>query len=232
MEHELSTITILLNSLVESATGQDPHLPDQGVIAWFIVLLSAAIFIPLSRRFSVDEPGRFQQLLEIGVESINAMLDGFIGPNGRRYFPVMAGFAFFILASNLITNVPGFQPPTGDLNTTAALGLMSFVTYNVIGMRVQGASYFKQFVGDPIYLAPLMIPIEILSHLSRPLSLAIRLFGNIFAEHTLAGVFFILLPVGLPLVFAPLGVFVAFMQTFVFTMLSMVYIAGALEHGH
>jgi len=232
MEHELSTITILLNSLVERFTGHAAHLPDQGVIAWFIVVLSAVIFIPLSRRFSVDQPGKLQQLLEIGVESINAMLDGFIGKNGRKYFPVMAGFAFFILASNLITNVPGFQPPTSDLNTTVALGLMSFLTYNAIGIRNQGLGYLKQFIGDPWWLFPLMIPIEILSHLSRPLSLSIRLFGNIFAEHTLAAVFFILLPVGLPLVFAPLGVFVAFMQTFVFTMLSMVYIAGALEHGH
>jgi F-type H+-transporting ATPase subunit a len=232
MEHELSTITILLNSLVGSITGHEAHLPDQGVIAWFIVVISAVIFIPMSRKFSVDQPSKLQQLLEIGVESMNAMLDGFIGPNGRIYFPVMAGFAFFILTSNLITNVPGFQPPTGDLNTTAALGVMSFLYYNYLGIRAQGSGYAKQFIGDPPAMAPLMIPIEVLSHLSRPLSLAIRLFGNIFAEHTLAGVFFILLPVGLPLVFAPLGVFVAFMQTFVFTMLSMVYIAGALEHGH
>jgi len=232
MEHELSTITILLNSLVGGITGHEAHLPDQGVVAWFIVVVSAAIFIPLSRKFSVDNPGKAQQLLEIGVESINAMLDGFIGPNGRKYFPAMAGFAFFILASNLITNVPGFQPPTGDLNTTVALGVMSFLYYNFLGIRAQGFAYAKQFIGDPPAMAPLMIPIEILSHLSRPLSLSIRLFGNIFAEHTLAGVFFILLPFGLPLIFAPLGVFVAFMQTFVFTMLSMVYIAGALEHGH
>jgi F-type H+-transporting ATPase subunit a len=109
---------------------------------------------------------------------------------------------------------------------------MSFLYYNFLGIRAQGFAYAKQFIGDPPAMAPLMIPIEILSHLSRPLSLSIRLFGNIFAEHTLAGVFFILLPFGLPLIFAPLGVFVAFMQTFVFTMLSMVYIAGALEHGH
>ena len=232
MEHELSTITILLNSLAGRITGQEAHLPDQGVIAWFIVVVSALLFIPMSRKFSVDQPGKAQQLLEIGIESINAMLDGFIGANGRKYFPTMAGFAFFILASNLITNVPGFQPPTGDLNTTVALGVMSFLYYNFVGIRAQGLGYTKQFIGDPWQMFPLMIPIEILSHLSRPLSLSIRLFGNIFAEHTLASVFFILLPVGLPLVFAPLGVFVAFMQTFVFTMLSMVYIAGALEHGH
>jgi F-type H+-transporting ATPase subunit a len=232
MEHELSTITILLNSLVGRITGHEAHLPDQGVIAWFIVVVSALAFIPMSRKFSVDKPGKAQQLLEIGIESINAMLDGFIGANGRKYFPAMAGCAFFILTSNLITNVPGFQPPTGDLNTTVALGVMSFLYYNYLGIRAQGFGYAKQFIGDPPAMAPLMIPIELLSHLSRPLSLSIRLFGNIFAEHTLASVFFILLPVGLPLVFAPLGVFVAFMQTFVFTMLSMVYIAGALEHGH
>ncbi len=232
MEHELSTITILLNSLVESFTGTDPHLPDQGVVAWFIVVLSTVIFVPMSRRFSIDEPGRAQQMLEIGVESINALLDSVIGAGGRKYFPVLGGFAFFILSSNLITNVPGFQPPTSDLNTTVALGVMSFLFYNYLGIRAQGLGYAKQFIGDPWQMFPLMIPIEILSHLSRPLSLSIRLFGNIFAEHTLAGVFFMLVPFGLPLVFAPLGVFVAFMQTFVFVMLSMVYIAGALEHGH
>ena len=232
MEHELSTITILLNSLVESFTGTDPHLPDQGVVAWFIVVVSTLIFGVTSRRFSIDTPGKSQQMLEIGVESLNAMLDGFIGRGGRKYFPILGGFAFFILASNLITNVPGFQPPTGDLNTTVVLGVMSFLLYNSIGIGAQGVGYSKQFIGDVWWMAPLMIPIEILSHLSRPLSLSIRLFGNIFAEHTLAGVFFVLLPFGLPLVFAPLGVFVAFMQTFVFVMLSMVYIAGALEHGH
>lgn len=232
MEHELSTITILLNSLAGRITGHEAHLSDQGVIAWFIVVVSALFFIPMSRKFSVDQPGKAQQLLEIGIESINAMLDGFIGVNGRKYFPAMAGFAFFILASNLITNVPGFQPPTGDLNTTVALGVMSFLYYNFVGIRAQGFGYTKQFIGDPWQMFPLMIPIEILSHLSRPLSLSIRLFGNIFAEHTLASVFFILSPFALPLVFAPLGVFVAFMQTFVFVMLSMVYIAGALEHGH
>ena len=232
MEHELSTITILLNSLVENFPGTEPHLPDQGVIAWFIVVFLAVIFIPMSRRFSIDSPGWPQQMLEIGVESINAMLDGFIGPEGRKYFPVLGGFAVFILISNLITNVPGFQPPTGDLNTTVVLGVMSFLFYNFIGIRAQGIGYAKQFIGDPVWMAPLMIPIETLSHLSRPLSLSIRLFGNVFAEHTLAGVFFTLFAFGLPLIFAPLGVFVAFMQTFVFVMLSMVYIAGALEHGH
>ena len=110
--------------------------------------------------------------------------------------------------------------------------MMSFLFYNYLGIRAQGFGYATQVIGDVWWMIPLMVPIEVISHLSRPLSLSIRLFGNIFAEHTLAAVFFMLVPFGLPLIFAPLGVFVAFMQTFVFILLSMVYIAGALEHGH
>jgi len=232
MEHEISALTEWLNVAVASFTGHEAHLPDQAVMSFFIVAVSAVVFPILSRRLSLDEPGPFQQMLEIGVESVNTMLDAFIGENGRRYFPVMGTFAFYILAANLLAFFPGFQPPTADLNTTVALGVLSFLYYNYVGIRAQGRHYADQFIGDPWWLFPLMIPIEILSHLSRPLSLSVRLFGNIFGEHTLAGVFFVLLPIGLPVVFAPLGIFVAFMQTFVFVMLSMIYIAGAVEHGH
>lgn len=232
MEHEISVITAWLDALLTEATGQSVHLPDQAVVSFAIVIVSALVFPLLSRRFSMYEPGVVQQMLEIGVRSVNTMLDAFIGKNGRRYFPVMGAFSFYILVANLVAFIPGMQPPTSDLNTTVSLALVSFVYYNAIGIKAQGAAYFKQFLGDPIWLAPIMIPIEILSHLSRPLSLSVRLFGNIFGEHTLAGVFFMLLPLGLPVVFAPLGVFVAFMQTFVFVMLSMIYVAGALEHGH
>jgi len=232
MEHEISVLTDWLNAAVGAYTGHEAHIPDQAVMSFFLVVVSAVVFPLLSRSFSLDEPGPVQQMLEIGVESVNTMLDAFIGENGRRYFPVMGTFAFYILAANLLAFIPGFQPPTSDLNTTVALGVLSFLYYNYIGIRAQGWNYADQFIGDPWWLFPLMIPIEILSHLSRPLSLSVRLFGNIFGEHTLAGVFFILLPIGLPVVFAPLGIFVAFMQTFVFVMLSMIYIAGAVEHGH
>lgn len=231
MEHETSALYSWLHGFFDSALGPGV-VTDQAVMAWFIVLLSVILLPVLSRRFSMYQPGIVQQMLEIGVASINTMCDTFIGKNGRKYAAVMGPIAFFIVVSNLLAFIPGFQPPTSDLNTTVALGLISFVIYNFVGIRAQGIHYAKQFIGDPWYMFVLMVPIEILSHLSRPLSLSIRLFGNIFAEHTLAGVFFMLLPIGLPVVFAPLGVFVAFMQTFVFVMLSMVYIAGALEHGH
>lgn len=231
MEHETSALYNALHGFFDATFGPG-FITDQAVMAWFLVLFSAIVFPLLSRSFSLYKPGVVQQMLEIGVSSINTMCDAFIGENGRKYAKVMGPIAFFIITANLLAFFPGFQPPTSDLNTTVALGVISFIIYNFIGIRAQGGEYAQQFIGDPWWLFPLMIPIEILSHLSRPLSLSIRLFGNIFAEHTLAGVFFMLLPIGLPVIFAPLGIFVAFMQTFVFVMLSMIYIAGALEHGH
>ena len=157
MEHQISLITEWSNAALTSLLGHDPHLPDQGVVAWFIVVTTVIVLVPMSRRFSLHEPGVGQQMLEIGVDSINTMLDAFIGEHGRKYFPLMGGFAFFILTSNLITNIPGFQPPTADLNTTVALGVMSFLYYNFVGIRAQGAGYFKQFVGDPLWLTPLWL---------------------------------------------------------------------------
>lgn len=232
MEHETSALYNWLHGFFDSTLGPGV-VTDQAIMAWFIVAVSAIVFPLLSRSFSTYRPGVAQQMLEIGVDSVNTMADAFIGEDrGRRYVSVMGPIAFFILAANLAAFFPGLQPPTSDLNTPVALGLIAFVIYNFVGVRNQGMTYAKQFIGDPVWLAPLMIPIELLSHLSRPLSLSVRLFGNIFGEHTLAGVFFAMLPIGLPVIFAPLGIFVAFMQTFVFVMLSMIYIAGALEHGH
>jgi len=231
MGHETSALYNWLHGILDAAFGPG-FITDQIVMSWFLVLVCAIVFPLLSRSFSLYNPGKVQQMLEIGVSSINTMCDAFIGKNGRKYAAVMGPIACYILLANLLAFIPGFQPPTSDLNTTVALGLISFLIYNFIGIRAQGLHYFKQFIGDSVLLMPLWLPIEILSHLSRPISLSIRLFGNIFAEHTLAGVFFFLLPIGLPVLFAPLGVFVSFMQTFVFVMLSMIYVAGALEHGH
>ena len=231
MGHETSALYSWLHASLDATFG-DGFITDQAIMAWFIVVVSLIVFPVLSRRLSLYRPAVAQQMLEIGVASINTMCDALIGKNGRKYAKVMGPIAFFILASNLLAFFPGFQPPTSDLNTTVALAVISFLIYNFVAIRAQGIQYTKQFIGDPWQMFPLMVPIEILSHLSRPVSLSIRLFGNIFAEHTLAGVFFFMLPIGLPVVFAPLGVFVSFMQTFVFVMLSMIYIAGALEHGH
>ena len=223
--HELqSLITMLFNRL----TGL--HAPDYFVILGFIMLGTLALSFLATRRLSEDRPGVLQQILEITVETLSKSLHDIIGHNGPKYLPIVGTFAVLILVSNLIGMVPGFMPPTGNIIVTLSLGLTSFLAYNVCGLRAQGLSYFKEFAGPVWWLAFLFIPIEIVSHLARPMSLGIRLFGNIFGDHQVGGVFLSLVPPVLPVPFLLLGIFVAFVQTLVFSLLSMIYIAQAVEH--
>lgn len=223
--HELdSLITQLFNGL----TGL--HVPDYFVMLAFVMLGTLLVFYLGTRRLSEDRPGIFQQILEILIEMVEKFLRDVIGHNGPKYLPVVGTFAILILVSNLIGMVPGFMPPTGNIIVTLSLGLCSFVAYNIAGFAVQGPAYLKQFAGPVWWLAFLFIPIEIVSHLARPMSLGIRLFGNIFGDHQVGGVFLSLVPPVLPIPFLLLGIFVAFVQTLVFSLLSMIYIAQAVEH--
>jgi F-type H+-transporting ATPase subunit a len=178
----------------------------------------------------VDRPGVLQQILELFTEVVGKFLDDIIGHDGRKYMPVIGTFSVLILVSNLTGLIPGFMPPTGSIIVTLALALCSFVAYNFYGLKVHGFGYIKHFVGPIALMAPLFFPIEIVSHVARPMSLAIRLFGNIFGDHQVGGVFLHLVPFGIPVPFILLGIFVAFVQTLVFVLLSMIYIAGAVEH--
>jgi F-type H+-transporting ATPase subunit a len=223
--HELeSLITILFNQV----TGL--HVPDYFVMLVFLMAGSLVIFFLATRRLSEDRPGVFQQILEITVETLNKFLRDVIGHAGPKYLPVVGTFAVLILMSNVIGLVPGFMPPTGNIIVTLSLGLASFLAYNAAGLKAQGLAYFKQFAGPVWWLSFLFIPIEIVSHLARPMSLGIRLFGNIFGDHQVGGVFLNLVPPVLPVPFILLGLFVAFVQTLVFSLLSMIYIAQAVEH--
>lgn len=223
--HELqSLVTVLFTRL----TGL--HAPDYFVILALIMLSTLALFFAATRRLSEDRPGVLQQVMEITVELLNKFLRDVIGHNGPKYLPVVGTFAVLILISNLIGLVPGFMPPTGNIIVTLSLGLTSFLVYNVAGFVVQGPAYLKHFAGPVWWLAVLFVPIEIVSHLARPMSLGIRLFGNIFGDHQVGGVFLSLVPPILPIPFILLGIFVAFVQTLVFSLLSMIYIAQAVEH--
>ena len=128
--------------------------------------------------------------------------------------------------------VPSFSAATGNFNTTVACALVVFIYYNYLGVKEHGAAYVKQFMGPMPVLAPLMFPIEIISHLARPFSLSVRLFGNISGEHIIALVFYGMVPWIVPVPFMAFGLFAAFLQTFIFIMLTQVYIAGALSHDH
>ena len=175
----------------------------------------------------------FRNFFEIMAESLYKITESVIGHHDApTYFPVVGTLFVFIFFSNLLGLIPGVLPPTDNLNTTLALGVFVFIFYNFAGLRANGIGYLKHFLGPMLWLAPLMLIIEIASHIFRPLSLALRLRGNIMGDHVVLHVFSGLVPVLLPVIFYGLGVFVAFIQAFVFCLMTMVYISlsTALDH--
>jgi F-type H+-transporting ATPase subunit a len=180
-----------------------------------------------------DSKMTYRNFFEIIAESLYKLTESIIGHHDTPiYFPIIGFLFVFIFASNLIGLVPAFQPSTDNLNTTLALGFFVFLYYNYAGFKAHGAGYLKHFLGPVLWLAPLMLVIELASHLFRPLSLALRLRGNILGDHIVLGVFSGLVPYLLPVIFYGLGVFVAFMQAFVFCLMTMVYISLSTSHDH
>jgi F-type H+-transporting ATPase subunit a len=230
------------------------------VFAWVVMVVLIGLALAVPRRPALVPTG-LQNAFEAVLEFVVSLIDDVIGPEGRRFLPLIATLGLFIFASNLLGLVPGFTAPTDNVNTTAACAIVVFFAYHWIGIRKQGlGAYLRHFAGPMPALAPLMIPIEVISHLARPLSLTLRLFGNMLGGHILLSIVFFM-TVGLStwalsgaaglagvligsfgaiatVVFTvgflfPLKLLVAFLQAFIFCMLSMLYIAGALaaEHG-
>ena len=166
------------------------------------------------------------------TEFITELADSVIGSHGRAYVPLFASLFTFILINNLTGILPGVVPATENLNTTLAMGLFVFVAYNIIGLKTNGISYLKHFMGPVWYLIPLMLPIEIISNCLRPLTLGLRLSNVLRGDHMVVGVFTDLIPLLIPIPFYALGLIVALVQAFVFTLLSMVYVSLATAHEH
>lgn len=179
-----------------------------------------------------DQGFSARNIAEIVTEFITNLSESVIGHDGPKYVPLFGSLFVFILGSNLVGLIPGFTPPTDNFNVTLALGVVAFVAYNYYGFRAHGAAYLKQFMGPLLLLAPLMIVVELFSHLFRPASLAIRLYGNMFADHLLLGIFTDLTKLVIPVVFYVLGTFVSLVQALVFTLLTMVYVGLAISHDH
>jgi len=228
MEHEHSILYEPFNKYVwRHAFGFD--VPDHVVMALLVLVISCIVFPLISRRIRKDNPSGIQQTLELVIVGLKGLLNDIVGPHSERYLYIVGGFACFIFFSNIFGLFFFLQPPTANPNTTFGLGLTAFLYYNFQGIRQQGIlHYLKHFAGPMPLLAPIMIPIEIIGHLARILSLGMRLFGNIFGEHAATGVFMGILPFVLPWPMMGLGIFGAFLQTFVFIMLTMVYIGGAV----
>ena len=167
---------------------------------------------------------------ELITDAIFGMLEGLMGREKAKVcFPIVGGLCLFILFSNLIGMVPGLLPPTDNLNTNLGLGVTVFVLTHYFGLKFNGVTYLKHFMGPFWWLAPLMLPIEIISHIARPLSLALRLTGNMFGDHTALGIFVGLHMLLVPLPLVVLGFIVCIVQTLVFCLLTMVYFSMAVE---
>ncbi|HEV2055446.1 MAG TPA: F0F1 ATP synthase subunit A [Methylomirabilota bacterium] len=231
-------------------------IPDHVFYAWVAMGILVLLSLAATRNLQMAPRG-LQNFMEVVLEQFLAMLDEVIGHDGRRFLPLIATLGLFILTSNLLGLVPGLIAPTGNMYTTIPCAVIVFCYYHYVGIRKQGLfAYIKHFGGPVPWLAPLMFPIEVVSHLARMLSLSLRLFANMFAGHILLGVLFLLtgfdwlfgwvltgkvagLVLGTPLValmvafttgfMLPLKILVAFLQAFIFCILSMVYIALALE---
>jgi F-type H+-transporting ATPase subunit a len=202
------------------------------MIAVLLVAVSAFSFGGKKPADLVIPEPRFslRNLFEIIMSFLVSLAEDIIGHKAKKYVPLLATCFTFILFMNLLGLVPGFVPPTDKMNITVGLAVVVFLSTHYYGVKENGIAYFKHFLGPVWWMAPIMLPIEIISHLARPMSLSLRLFGNITGDHLVVGIFLGLIPFVVPTIFYGLGLFVSFMQAFIFTVLSMIYIAGAVAH--
>jgi len=210
---------------------ENHFIPDHVMYTWFLMIVLIICGFLATRRIDIF-PSRFQNFMEAIIGGFDALLNDTMGHEGRRFFPLIATIGLFILTSNLLGLVPGFGSPTANLNTNASMALIVFVITHYVGIRIHGVKYIKQFMGPVWWLAPFMFIIELVSHLVRPLSLTVRLFGNIEGGHIVVAVLFILTPFLVPLPILLLKILISVIQTLVFMLLSMMYIAGAMEEAH
>ncbi len=244
MEHPISFLFHPVNKILIALFGESSAryqglfgiheagywLPDHVVMAMLVVVIVGAVLIPTSRKLSVEAPGKIQSVFEVLLVGLEDLIEDVVGHGyGKRFLPFVLGLAFFIFVGNIFGVFYFVQPPTANVNTTFALSITAFLFYNFVGIKDNGfLKYLKPFMVPVIFLAPLMVIIEIISHLARILSLALRLFGNIFGEHTATGIFFLMFPFVLPWPMMGLGIFGAFLQAFIFIMLTMAYLNGAV----
>ena len=221
-----------LLGLIGIEVNNPEHLIPDHIVMSIIVMIFLILFFGISSRKLKLIPSKFQGLLELIIQFFENLLVDIVGEEGKKYLPLVGTIGLFILFCNILGLAPGFMSPTSKLNVTVGCALVVFVYYHWQGIKSQGLfKYLKHFTGPIPLIAPLLLPIEIISHFSRPLSLSIRLFGNIFAEELLIVIIASIIPFILPLPFMAVAIFTAVIQAFVFVLLSCIYIGGAVAHG-
>lgn len=223
-------LALLLGLVGIEVKNPDHFVPDYIVMSLIVAAVLILFFGLASRRLNLV-PSKLQNILELVIKAFESILVEIIGEQGKKYLPLIATIGLFILVCNLLGLVPGFMSPTSKLNVTFGCAIVVFFYYHWQGIRSQGLfKYLKHFTGPIPVLAPLLLPIEIISHLSRPVSLSVRLFGNIFAEELLIVVIASIIPFLVPLPFMAIAIFTATIQAFVFVLLACIYIGGAVAH--
>jgi len=225
-------VTGLLRSLhLEPRYPQAP-ITNSVAMQLLVFLFLIAAFVLVRSCLSVDRPNPLQHVFEGLHGFVQGQSEEIIGHGSERFTPFLMALGLFILTSNLLGLIPSFESPTALPVVPLGCAICAFVYYNVQGFKHHGIAYLKQFMGPMWWLAILMIPIEIISHLARVLSLTIRLYANMYAGDMVTLVFLSLVPIGVPVAFLGLHIGVAFLQTYIFVLLTTVYLAGAVAEEH
>ncbi len=229
MEHPYLFLVKLFEAI---GLGHFAHAYPHVIYSWFVIILLIVFAVLATRKIEMI-PTKAQNFFEIVISGMEEFMVDVTGEEGRWFFPVIATVFIYIATCNLLGLVPGFYPPTASINTTASCAIPVFLFTHFIGMKFHGLKYIKDFLGPVWWLIPIILPIEIIGHLARILSLSFRLFGNITGHELvlailfmLAGAFFAPLPI------MAMGIFVSLVQAFVFFLLSTMYFAGAMEEAH
>ncbi len=237
-------ITALLNrwfaGLANSVLGmlhihaKHPQAPINNAFAMELLVFAALMlfFLAVRASLSVDRPGALQHVVEGAEGFINNQSEEIIGHHSEGFTPFLMALGLFILLNNLIGLIPGFESPTAAPSVTLGCAILAWIYYQAHGFRHGGIAYLKHFAGPVWWLAPLMIPIEIISHLARMMSLTIRLFANMFAGDMVTLVFFSLVPIGVPVLFLAMHLGVSLLQTYIFVLMTTIYLAGAVAEEH
>lgn len=229
MEHPFLFFTKLFGIFgLEDWAASNPHV----IYSWVVIALLIALGALAAKGIQMV-PTKAQNVSELIVSGMEEFMVDITGEEGRWLFPLAGTVFLYVFIGNLIGLVPGFFPPTANLNTTASCALVVFFATHIIGIKYHGAKYIKHFMGPVWWMSPLIFIIEVIGHFARILSLSFRLFGNMMGHEIvlailfgLAGAFFAPLPI------MALGIFVSFVQGFVFFLLTVIYFTGAMEHAH
>lgn len=229
MEHPLLLLTVLLDKI---GLGHFAHAYPHVVYSWLVMLI-LIVAAKLATRTIQMVPSGGQNFFEAVLGGFEEFAVDVMGEHGRPYFPIVATLFLYILVMNWIGLVPGMLSSTSNVNTPLSMALSVFVITIFVGVKTHGVGYIKHFTGPFWWLAPLMLPIEIIGFLARVVSLTLRLFGNVMGEDLVMIILFLLAGSFLaPLPMMLLGLFTCFVQAFIFSLLTMLYLAGALEHAH